>query len=249
MVKLTPPTHTPPCLSLLWNNSAQVTVHHNVISNVACFPRRQLCAPARCWAVCPWWFAYMAFTGPFIECCVLMVARGGGSSLHCKVLLQSGVAQAGWYLRSCVPDCISQGFPGKQNQWGGRGEGGVIFKTWHVTGEAGRCETCKVSWRLKLPGSRIVFLRGRSVFFLPRPSTYWMRPTHIMEGYLLYSGLPCDSDSTESACNAGDPGSLPGSGRSHGGGNGNPLQCSFLVNSKDRASRGRLQSMGLQRIG
>ena len=35
--------------------------------------------------------------------------------------------------------------------------------------------------------------------------------------------LPCKLDSKESACNAGDPGSIPGSGRSPGEGNGNPL--------------------------
>ena len=34
----------------------------------------------------------------------------------------------------------------------------------------------------------------------------------------------------ESACNAGDLGSIPGSGRSPGGGNGNPLQYSCLGN-------------------
>ena len=39
------------------------------------------------------------------------------------------------------------------------------------------------------------------------------------------------SDGKESACNAGDPGSAPGSGRSPGEGNGYPLQCSYLVNS------------------
>ena len=33
----------------------------------------------------------------------------------------------------------------------------------------------------------------------------------------------------ESACNAGDPGSIPGSGRSPGGGHGNPLQYSCLA--------------------
>ena len=41
----------------------------------------------------------------------------------------------------------------------------------------------------------------------------------------------------ESACSAGDAGdwgSIPGSGRSPGGGNGNPLQCSCLENSTDR---------------
>ena len=34
--------------------------------------------------------------------------------------------------------------------------------------------------------------------------------------------------------NAGDMGSIPGSGRSHGGGNDNPLQYSCLENSMDR---------------
>ena len=42
------------------------------------------------------------------------------------------------------------------------------------------------------------------------------------------------SDGKESACNAGDPGSIPGSGRSPGEGNGNPLQDSCLENSMDR---------------
>ena len=36
------------------------------------------------------------------------------------------------------------------------------------------------------------------------------------------------------ACSAGDPGSTPGSGRSPGEGNGNPLQYSCLENSMDR---------------
>ena len=46
-------------------------------------------------------------------------------------------------------------------------------------------------------------------------------------------GSPDVSDSEESACNAGDPGSIPGSGRSPGEGNGNPLQYSCLENSMD----------------
>ena len=37
-------------------------------------------------------------------------------------------------------------------------------------------------------------------------------------------GFPGGSDGEESAYNAGDPGSIPGSGRSPGKGNGNPLQ-------------------------
>ena len=36
------------------------------------------------------------------------------------------------------------------------------------------------------------------------------------------------------ACNEGDPGSIPGSGRSPGEENGNPLQYSCLENSMDR---------------
>ena len=42
------------------------------------------------------------------------------------------------------------------------------------------------------------------------------------------------SGDKETVCNAGDPGMIPGSGRSSGEGNGNPLQYSSLANSKDR---------------
>ena len=45
--------------------------------------------------------------------------------------------------------------------------------------------------------------------------------------------LPGGSDGKASACNAGDPGLIPGSGRSPGEGNGNPLQYSYLENSMD----------------
>ena len=40
----------------------------------------------------------------------------------------------------------------------------------------------------------------------------------------------------ESACNAGDRGSIPGSGRSHGEWNSNPLQYSCLGNPMDRGA-------------
>ena len=48
--------------------------------------------------------------------------------------------------------------------------------------------------------------------------------------------LPGGSDSKESTCNAGDPGSIPGLGRSHGEENSNPLQYSCLENSRDRGA-------------
>ena len=40
---------------------------------------------------------------------------------------------------------------------------------------------------------------------------------------LLYYDFPGGADGKASAYNAGDPGSIPGSGRSPGEGNGNPL--------------------------
>ena len=47
-------------------------------------------------------------------------------------------------------------------------------------------------------------------------------------------GFPSGSDSKESACNAGELSSIPGSGRCPGEGNGYPLQYSCLENSMDR---------------
>ena len=49
-------------------------------------------------------------------------------------------------------------------------------------------------------------------------------------------GFTGGSDGKESACNAGDPGSVPGSGRFPGGGHGNPLQDSCLENSVNRGA-------------
>ena len=45
-----------------------------------------------------------------------------------------------------------------------------------------------------------------------------------------HTGFPGDSDSKQSACSVGDPGSIPGSGRPPGGEHGNPLQDSCLEN-------------------
>ena len=46
--------------------------------------------------------------------------------------------------------------------------------------------------------------------------------------------LPSGSEVKASASNAGDPGSIPGSGRSSGEGSGNPLQYSCVENPMDR---------------
>ena len=53
---------------------------------------------------------------------------------------------------------------------------------------------------------------------------------------LFIVGFPGGSDGKESACNARDMRLIPGSGRSSGEGNGNPLQYSFLENSMDRGA-------------
>ena len=58
-------------------------------------------------------------------------------------------------------------------------------------------------------------------------------------------GFPGSSGGKESACNVGDLGSIPGSGRSPEEGNGDPLQESCLENPMDRGA-GRLQSVELQ---
>ena len=62
-------------------------------------------------------------------------------------------------------------------------------------------------------------------FFLVLP-VYCYQPISLQ-------GFPGDSDGKASAYNAGDPGSIPGLGRSSGEGNGNPLQYSCLENPMD----------------
>ena len=53
---------------------------------------------------------------------------------------------------------------------------------------------------------------------------------------LMYSlGFPGGSDGKASACNAGDPGLIPGSGRSPGEGNGNPLEKEMAIHSSTLA--------------
>ena len=53
---------------------------------------------------------------------------------------------------------------------------------------------------------------------------------------IIYTMLPWWLSGRESACNVGDPGSIPGLGRSPGEGHGNPLQYSCLENPMDRGA-------------
>ena len=64
----------------------------------------------------------------------------------------------------------------------------------------------------------------------------------------LFPSFLDGSDSKGYACNAEDPGLIPGSERSPAEGNGNPLHYSFLENSMDRGAW-QATLMGLQRVG
>ena len=55
--------------------------------------------------------------------------------------------------------------------------------------------------------------------------------------HLSSLGFPGGSDNKASACNVGDPGLIPGLGRSPGEVNGNPLQYSCLESPMDRGAR------------
>ena len=65
---------------------------------------------------------------------------------------------------------------------------------------------------------------------------------------MIMIDFPGGSDGKASVYNAGDPGSIPGLGRSSGKGNGNPLQYYCLENLWTE-ELDRLQSMGSQRVG
>ena len=64
----------------------------------------------------------------------------------------------------------------------------------------------------------------------------YFRNTEHLYCFHTLKGFPGGSDDKESACNAGDLGLIPGSGRSPGGGNGNSLQYSCLKNPMDRGA-------------
>ena len=59
----------------------------------------------------------------------------------------------------------------------------------------------------------------------------------VLEGcFIKGQGFSGDSDSKAFVCSVGDPGLIPGLGRSSGEGNGNPLQYYCLENSMDRGA-------------
>ena len=66
---------------------------------------------------------------------------------------------------------------------------------------------------------------------------HWIRSLRLFSDIqppMVDKGFPCGSDGKASVCNAGDPGSIPGFGRSPGEGNGSPLHYPCLENPMDR---------------
>ena len=60
--------------------------------------------------------------------------------------------------------------------------------------------------------------------------------SHLVRLSVFVKDFPGGSDGKVSAYNVGDPGSIPGSGRSPGEETGNPLQYSCLENPMDRGT-------------
>ena len=96
----------------------------------------------------------------------------------------------------------------------------------------------KLSLQLTLLKSSSILITSKVLLFTTGNSAHcyvaaWMGGEFEKEEYIF---VPDGSDSKESTCNAGDPGSIPESRRFPGEGHGNPLQYSCLENSMDRGA-------------
>ena len=102
-----------------------------------------------------------------------------------------------------------------------------------------------IIWLLCLRLSVLCWIRvvwvGNFTLFLILEEKLWIF------SIILAVGFSGGSDGKESTCNSGDLGSIPGLGRSPGGGHGNALQYSCLKNPQTEQP-GELQSMGLQKV-
>ena len=88
-------------------------------------------------------------------------------------------------------------------------------------------------------------LNNNFLVFIGERRTFYNRNIHFFPGLIMFflqyfiglnKGFPGGSGNKESAWNAGDPGSILGSGKSLGEGKDNPLQYSCLENSVDRGA-------------
>ena len=100
-----------------------------------------------------------------------------------------------------------------------------IYRPWWTL-----CSSPSLQWKV---GSVLV----NSTFFLHVSLTLLsLLPFVFIAVHFSFLGFSGGSELKESACIAGDLGSIPGSGRSHGEGNDNPLQYPFLENPMDEGA-------------
>ena len=87
------------------------------------------------------------------------------------------------------------------------------------------------------PGSSVHgVLQARILEWVAIPFFQGIFSTQELNPISYFGSFPGSLDSKASAYNAGDPGSIPASGRSPGEGNGNLLQYSCLENPMDRGA-------------
>ena len=96
-------------------------------------------------------------------------------------------------------------------------------------GSAGKESTCNVGELGLIPGLARSIGEGKGYPIQESGLENFM-------DYTVHVGFPGSSAGKESTCNVGDPRLIPGSGRSPGGGKGNPLQYSYLGNPMDRGT-------------
>ena len=107
----------------------------------------------------------------------------------------------------------------------------ILLRLWFITWFM--IYTCQILWSIS--NQKEILKKSRSNIIT------WNNLTirNSFSFFLVFStkslwGFPGGSDSKESDCSVGDPGSIPGSGRSPRERNGYPLQYSCLENSMDR---------------
>ena len=109
------------------------------------------------------------------------------------------------------------------------------IQIYHLSGEG-------INWEIGIDIDRVLYIEeitGKVLLYSTGNSTQYsvmayMRKEPNEEWVYLYVSFFGGSDGKESACNAGDLGSIPGSKRYPEEGNGYPLQYSWLENSMDR---------------
>ena len=111
---------------------------------------------------------------------------------------------------------------------------GWEFAVWHRELKPGALwKPGGVGWGGRQEGG----LRGRRHTYGWATLMYGRNQHNTIKQWSSNWGFPGSSGGKESACNAEDAGLIPGSERSPGEGNGNPLQYSCLGNSMDRRAR------------